>query len=205
MSVIGMLRRLPGGRTLKTCPTEDHARITGGTCLWQLYWFPILRMSMGSRWVRIALVVITLGLALLWGGSLGVIQATGEYLWPTTVQLMPLPADCVPSNEAPSPEALRIVQYQKSFYQLALQETVVCRTPRKFSNIEPDFTEQVFDQSTRRKWLPLYVGCCSYKYRRHVAIIIAQQDERGSLISQAALIQSRRKFLRSNWTKIGRP
>ena len=136
---------------------------------------------MGSRWVRIALVVITLGLALLWSGSIGVIQATGEYLWPTTVQLMPLPADCVPSNEAPSPEALRIVQYEKSFYQLALQEMVVCRTPRKLPNIEPDFTEQVFDQSTRRKWLPLYVGCCSYKYGRHVAIIIAQRDERGSL------------------------
>ena len=118
---------------------------------------------------------------------------------------MPLPADCVPSNEAPSPEALRIVQCQKSFYRLALQEVVVCRTPRKFPNIEPDFTEQVFDQSTRRKWLPLYVGCCSYKFRRHVAIIIAQQDERGSLISQAALIQSCREFLRSNWTKIGKP
>ena len=91
------------------------------------------------------------------------------------------------------------------FYQLALQEMVVCRTPRKLPNIEPDFTEQVFDQSTRKKWLPLYVGCCSHKYRRHVAIIIAQQDERGSLISQAALIQSRREFLWSNWTKIGRP
>lgn len=101
--------------------------------------------------------------------------------------------------------SLRIVQCQKSFYRLALQEVVVCRTPRKFPNIEPDFTEQVFDQSTRRKWLPLYVGCCSYKFRRHVAIIIAQQDERGSLISQAALIQSRREFLRSNWTKIGKP
>jgi hypothetical protein len=71
--------------------------------------------------------------------------------------------------------------------------------------MEPDFTEQAFDQNTRRRWLPLYVGCCSYQYRRHVAVVIAQQDERGSLISQAALIQSRREFLRSNWMNIGSP
>lgn len=160
---------------------------------------------MRRKRVWIALVIITLGLALLWGGSLGVTQATGEYLWPTTVRLMPLPSDCVPSEEAPSPETLRIVEYQKSFYRLALQRIIVCRTPRKLPAMEPDFTDQVFDQSTRRKWLPLYVGCCSYKYRPHVAIIIAQQDERGSLILQAALIQSRHEFLRSNWTKIGNP
>ena len=158
---------------------------------------------MRSKRVWIGLVIITLGLALLWGGSLGVTQAMGEYLWPTTVKLMPLPQDCVLSEEAPSPETLRIVEYQRSFYRLAIQKIVVCRTPRKLPTMEPDFTVQVFDQSTRRKWLPLYVGCCSYKYRRHVAIVIAQQDERGSLISQAALIQSRGEFLRSNWTKIG--
>jgi len=160
---------------------------------------------MRSKWIWITLVTITLGFALLWGGPLGVTQAMGEYLRPTTVKLMPLPSDCVPSEEAPSPEALRIVEYQRSFYRLALQKIVVCRTPRKFPTMEPDFTEQVFDQSTRRRWLPLYVGCCSYQYRRHVAVVIAQQDERGSLISQAALIQSRREFLRSNWTKIGSP
>jgi hypothetical protein len=160
---------------------------------------------MRSRWIWIALVLITLGLVLVWAGPLSVAQAFGEYLWPTTVKLMPLPSDCVPSEEAPSPAALRMVEYQRSFYRLALQKIVVCRTPRKFPTMEPDFTEQVFDRSTRGKWLPLYVGCCSYQYRRHVAIVIAEQDERGSLISQAALIQSRREFLRSNWTKIGSP
>ena len=162
-------------------------------------------MSMRSKWIWIALVMVTLGFAFLWGGPFGVTQALGEYLWPTTVKLMPLPSDCVPSNEAPSPEALRIVEYQRSFYRLSLQKMVVCRTPRKFPEMEPDFTEQAFDQNTRRRWLPLYVGCCSYQYRRHVAVVIAQKDERGSLISQAALIQSRREFLRSNWTKIGSP
>lgn len=180
-------------------------RIAGGTCLRQPYWFPITGMSMRSKWLWIALVIITLGSVLLWCGSFGVTQAMGEYFWPTTVTMMPLPSDCVPTDEPPSSEALRIVQYEKSFYHLALQKIVVCRTPRKLPTMEPDFTDQVFDKSTRRKWRPLYVGCCSYQYRRHVAIVIAQQDERGYLISQAALIQSRRQFLRSNWTKLGRP
>lgn len=150
-------------------------------------------------------MLITLGFALLWGGPFGVTQALGEYLWPTTVKLMPLPSDCVPSDEALSPEALRIVEYQRSFDRLSLQKILVCRTPRKFPGMEPDFTEQAFDQNTRRRWLPMYVGCCSYQYRWHVAVVIAQQDERGSLISQAALIQSRREFLRSNWMNIGSP
>jgi hypothetical protein len=97
------------------------------------------------------------------------------------------------------------VENQRSFYRLSLQKIVVCRTSRKFPQVEPDFTEQVFDQNTRQNWLPLYVGCCSYQYRRHVAVVIAKQDERGTLISQAALIQSRWDFLRLNWTKIGKP
>jgi hypothetical protein len=160
---------------------------------------------MRSKWIWIVVVMFTLGFALLCVEPLGVTQAMGEYLRPTTVKLMPLPPDCVPSNETLSPEALRIVEYQRNFYRLVLQKIVVCRTPCKFSTTEPDFTEEAFDQSTRRKWLPLYVGCCSYKYRRHVAVVIAQQDERGCLISQAALIQSRLEFLRSNWTKISSP
>lgn len=139
------------------------------------------------------------------GRTFRVIQAVGEYLWPTTIKFMPLPSDCIPSNQSPSPEALRIVEYQRSFYQLSLQKIVVCRTPRKFPGTEPDFTDDVFDRNTRGKWLPLYVGCCSYQYRRHVAVVIAQQDERGSLISQAALIQSRRDFWQFNWTKTRRP
>jgi hypothetical protein len=158
-----------------------------------------------SKWTWIALVISTLGFALLWGGPFGVTRAMGEYLWPTTVKLMPLPSDCVPSNETPSSEAHRIVEYQKSFYGLSLQKIVVCRTARNFPGMEPDFTEQAFDQNTRRNWLPLYVGCCSYRYRRHVAVVIAQRDARGTLSSQAALIQSRWDFLRSNWTKIGSP
>jgi hypothetical protein len=162
-------------------------------------------MSIRPKWVWVALVMIGLGLTSLGGRPFGVTQAIGEYLWPTTVELMSLPSDCVPSNEAPSPEALRIVEYQENFYRLSMQKIIVCRTPRMFPRMEPDFTNQVFDQNTRERWLPLYVGCCSYRYRRHVSVVIAQQDQRGSVISQAALIQSRWDFLRSNWTKIGSP
>jgi hypothetical protein len=162
-------------------------------------------MNVRSKWIWVALAMALLGFALLQLCPLGITHALTEYLLPTTVQLMNLPSDCVPSNETPSPEALRIVEYQRSFYRLSFQKIVVCRTPRKFPSMEPDFTDQVFAQNTLRKWLPLYVGCCSYQYRRHVAVVISQQDERGALISQAALIQSRWDFLRFNWAKIGGP
>ena len=193
--------------TLIIVGLEGHSKtrtmcITSETCPYRPRRYPMI--SMRSKWIWIALT-ITLGAALLWGGPFGAIQAVGEYLWPTTIKFMPLPSDCIPSNESPSPEALRIVEYQRSFYQLSLQKIVVCRTPRKFPGTEPDFTDDVFDRNTRGKWLPLYVGCCSYQYRRHVAVVIAQQNERGSLISQAALIQSRRDFWQFNWTKTRRP
>ena len=162
-------------------------------------------MNIRSKRVWVALATMVLGIALVSRCPCGITHALSEYLWPTTVQLMHLPSDCVPSNEAPSAKALRIVEYQRSFYRLSFQKIVVCRTPRKFPAMEPDFTDQVFDQNTRRKWLPLYVGCCSYQYRRHVAVVISEQDERGSLVSQAALIQSRWDFLRFNWAKIGSP
>jgi hypothetical protein len=162
-------------------------------------------MNVQWKWGWITLAAVTFAIALIIRGQLGITQALSEYLWPTAVELMPLPADCVPSNETPSSEALRIVEFQKSFYRLNFQKIAVCRTPRRFPEGEPDFTEQVFDQETRRQWLPLYVGCCSYQYRRHVAVVISQQDENGTLISQAALIQSRWDFLRSNWKKIGGP
>lgn len=157
------------------------------------------------KWGWITLAAVTFAIALIIRGQLGITLALSEYLWPTAVELMPLPADCVPANETPSSETLRIMEFQKGFYRLNFQRIAVCRVPRRFPEGEPAFTEQVFDQETRRKWLPLYVGCCSYQYRRHVAVVISQQDKKGSLISQAALIQSRWDFLRSNWKKIGGP
>jgi|ERR1700733_13065645 hypothetical protein len=162
-------------------------------------------MNVRRKWVWITLATVTLAIALIARGQLGITQALSEYSWPTTVELMPLPADCVPSNETPSSEALRIVEFQRSFYRLNFQKIAVCRTPHRFPEGEPDFTERVFDSRTRRKWLPLYVGCCSYQNRRHVAVVISQQDEKGTLISQAALIQTRWDFLRSNWKRIGAP
>lgn len=157
-------------------------------------------MSRRSKWIAIAMVATSL--ALLWGTPFGAKQALREYLWPTTVQWMPLPADCTSSNETPSPGVLRIVELQRSYYGLSLQKIMVCRIPRRLPRMEPDFTDQLFRPEVRRKWLPLYVGCCSYRKGRHTAVVIAQIDERGSLIVQAALIQSRRDFLRLNWTKI---
>ena len=89
---------------------------------------------------------------------------------------------------------MRIIESQRSFYRLSLQKIVVCRTPRRASPTEA-FTGQI-----RKQWLPLYVGgCCSYQFRRHVAIMIADADETGTVIVEAALLQTRWEYLRRDW------
>ncbi len=138
----------------------------------------------------------------LWiGGPFGATQALGEYLHPTTVEMMPLPDGCVPTNETPPANLMRIVEHQKNVYHLALQKVIVCRTARKFPHIEPDFTEAAFSKETRKRWLPLYLGCCSYQFRRHVAVVVFDSNESGSIMVEAALIQSRWDYLRLNWLR----
>jgi len=159
------------------------------------------------RRVKSGLVVAALALAMflvvaLWvGGPLGATQALGEYLRPTTVEMMPLPDGCVPVNEAPASNAVRIVEHQRNVYHLALQKVVVCRTARRFPHLEPDFTELAFSPETRKRWLPLYLGCCSYQFRRHIAVVVADSNESGSVIVEAALIQTRWDYLRFNWSR----
>ena len=150
---------------------------------------------------------------ILWVGSLAILLAAALWTWvpnsvkhalseslrPTTVEMMPLPDGCAVSNEAPPSNLMRIVEYQKTFYHLALQKVVVCRSAKRFTQAEPTFTEEAFGEDVRKRWLPLYVGCCSYQYRRHVAVVVADVNQSGSLIVEAALTQSRWAYYRSNW------
>jgi hypothetical protein len=131
----------------------------------------------------------------------GATQALGECLRPTTVEMMPLPDGCIQTHETPPVNLMRIVEYQRNFYHLALQTVVVCRTARRLPQSEPGFTEAAFSEEIRKRWLPLYVGCCSYQFRRHVAVVLADVNNNGSLIVEAALVQSRWLYLRLNWRK----
>jgi hypothetical protein len=108
---------------------------------------------------------------------------------------MPLPNDCVETAEAAPANLLRIVRHQKEFYHLSLQRMVRCRTTRRFPHSEPDFTNAVFSEEVRKRWLPLYVGCCSYQFGRHVAVVVVHDRSSGSLVLEAVLIQSRWDYL----------
>lgn len=126
-------------------------------------------------------------------------QTLTDSLGPTTVEIMPLRDGCAVSNEVPPSGLMRIVEYQREFYHLTLQKVVVCRSAKRFTQAEPTFAEEAFSEDTRRRWLPLYVGCCSYQYRRHVAVVVADVNKSGSVIVEAALIRSRWAYFRSNW------
>ena len=122
--------------------------------------------------------------------------ASKEYLRHESIEMMPLPKDCMQAGDQPPGALLEVVEAQKNAYELELQKITVCRSPHEMPNREPDFTLAAFDGKTRSRWLPLYVGCCTYQFRRHFTVVIQQNDGQGTVVVMAALIQSRWKYLR---------
>jgi len=160
------------------------------------------RMVMKSRLTILAAPPAVCLLVALWAMSVpGAPQALRECLRATTVEMMPLPEGCAPTDETPPASLMRVVEQQRDFYHLTLQRLILCRTPRRFPQSEPSFAETAFDAATRRRWLPLYVGCCSYQFRRHVAVVVADVNESGSMVVEAALVQSSWDYLRLNWAR----
>jgi len=162
-------------------------------------------MSRSARRGIWAMVVALFAIIVLWMSEpYGVTQALGDCVRPTTVTMMPLPEGCVQTSEVPPARLMQIVESQRAFYDLALQDVVVCRSPRRFPQDESAFLELAFSEEVRKQWLPLYIGCCSYQFRRHITVVVAEVGERGSTIVVAALIQSRWRYLLSNWRKYRR-
>src|ERR1700722_2007229 len=128
-------------------------------------------------------------------------QALADLAVPRTLEMMPLPEGCVVANEPPPPNLVRMVEYRRDFYRLTLQKMVVCKTPHRFPQSEPDFTNAAFGEEIREVWLPVYVGCCTCEFRRHFAIVLADVNDKGSLIVEAALVQNRWDYFRHNWNK----
>ncbi len=154
------------------------------------------------KWVLLATALTVLAATVLWISTpYSAKQAVGECFRPTTLKMMPLPDGCVQTDETPPANLMRIVEYQRAFYHLTLQRVVVCRTSRRFPQSEPGFAHAAFSDEIRKRWLPLYVGCCSYQFRRHVTVLVEDADENGSVIVEAALVQSRWLYLRLNWRK----
>jgi hypothetical protein len=123
-------------------------------------------------------------------------QALEESLRPTTVKMIPLPEGCTRTDEVPPASLMRIVDYQAHFYHLKLQTVIVCRTNGSPSQESADSAKAF---SIPESWLPLYIGCCTYQFGRHVAVVAMEQSEKGTVIVEAALVQGRLVYFRSNW------
>src|SRR5437762_9065758 len=122
-------------------------------------------------------------------------QALGECFRPTTLRMMPFPEGCVPTGEKPPANLMQIVEDQKKLYHLAVQQVVVCRTANRLPQGEPYFAKGATGEEIRKRWLPLYAGCCSYQFRRHVAVVVVKVYQSGSVLVQAAWVQSRWDYL----------
>jgi hypothetical protein len=158
-------------------------------------------MSKKSTWGFLTTGFAGLTAYIVWSPNLRQAMRTlGECIRPTTVEMMPLPKGCVPTTEAPPANLMRIVDRQEGFYRLTRQKLVVCTTASRLPSGEPDFSEAAFAEDVRRRWLPLYVGCCSYQFRRHVTAVAADPKEAGSVVVEAALVVGRWDFFRLNWS-----
>jgi hypothetical protein len=159
-------------------------------------------MKNKHTWAVCASISMVVVIAALWvGRHPGVTRGLSQYFNRTTVEMMPLHDGCNSTNDTPPASLMRIVREQEAFYHLTLQRVIVCRTAHSPPVFEPDFTGAVFSEQVRKRWLPLYVGCCSYQFRRHVTVVAIDVNQSGSVIVEAALIQSRWDYLRRNWSE----
>ena len=128
-------------------------------------------------------LVAVAGLWMLW--PILTPEALADYFHPASVLMMPLPEECLPTNVPPPTSAMKIIDDQRIFYHLIFQKVLVCRMVHQYPNIDA-----ALGSTIRRQWLPLYVGCCSSQFRRHVSVVVARVDERGTAIVEAALLRS---------------
>jgi hypothetical protein len=160
-------------------------------------------MSRKARRVLVVTVAATAVVAmLLIDGLFGLAQALGEYFRPTTVEAMFQRQGCIETNEAPPPDLMRIVENQGNLYHLALQKVAVCRAAHRSPELERRFAGLPFAFAEGSPWRPLSKGCCSAQFRRHVIVEVADSRENGSVVVEAALIQSRWDYLRLKWNAL---
>jgi hypothetical protein len=98
-------------------------------------------------------------------------QALLECIRPATVIMIPLPAECSPAQTGAPSYLLQIVRSQAAFYDLQLQTLVVCKMLRHFRR--PSIDQSVSGLEIPKHWRPMYVGCCTYSFGRHFAIVAA--------------------------------
>ena len=173
------------------------------SCALVAYFGLSLGREFGARLTKttaavVAVVVAILGLVWI-GGPWGATQALGECLRPTAARVITLPAQCT-ENEKPPDELIQAVQSQAALQRLELQKVLVCRSNLNLPQGDPRFVAVVIGRSNLTHWLPLQPAGHTFQFRRHFIAVTA--DERGNLIVEVALVQSRWDYLRQNWNKI---
>ena len=116
---------------------------------------------------------------------------------------IPLTRTCVPSGQDPQPRTRAFIESQATQFHLRLQSIRVCRSTSigPAAQSERDFANVSFSAEVRDRWLPAYIGCCTYAFRRHFAIVVEEPAVDGPMLIVATLIQSRwdyMKWLRSH-------
>jgi len=154
---------------------------------------------MGGKSARRFLVIagtlyVVLVVPVLWMGSFfDVAQALGEYLYPTRVDGGYLPQGCTQTNETPPLDLMRIVEEQEKLHHLVLQKVTVCRSTDRLLGFERRFAGLPLGDEDHCR--PLYGGCCSCQFGRHIIVEAADPAGVGSVLVRANLIQSRRDYL----------
>lgn len=152
-----------------------------------------------TRHAKFGLVLSAMAIAAAWlVVARGTMHAILECMRPTSVVLLSLPDACVPTNEVPPARLTQIIEQQRDSYHLALQKVTVCRTNESARILAPD-GQVILSADQAKKWLPLYVGCCSYQFGRHVVVLIGDIQGKQAIIVQAALVQTRMAYLRQHW------
>jgi len=151
------------------------------------------------KWSSLFASVVAL-LLLVWiFEPLDLAKALGEYLLPTSVKTVSLA--CTPISEDPPPDLIKVVDEQRGLYHLRLQSTAVCRSDHSDPAQEGRFSALPRSEQFRIDWKPLSRGCCSARFGRHVIVAVGNSKESGSVIVQAALIESRGDYLNDAWQR----
>jgi hypothetical protein len=145
----------------------------------------------------LAAILLAVAAGFLAWPSLTCVQlAMTEYLKPTTIEVIPLPEGCNETSEEAPERLMEIVKAQQTVYHLTLQNVVVCRTPQRLPTSGPSFTQKAFDVQVQKRWIPAYVGCCTYIFRRHFAVVVPDNGATGAVVIVASLVESRWDYIK---------
>jgi len=83
----------------------------------------------------------------------------------------PVPPDCTPTTEEPSPATIQTLENQRQEMGLALQETLTCKVPSsRAHHLDPQWLQR------------MYIGGI-LRYRRHVLLAATQDVPGGTLFT----------------------